>query len=175
MLSQPIIFVSHGGGPMPLLNDPGHAELVSAYQSIRERLEALPVRPRAILYISAHWEEDIATTTSAEHPSLYYDYYGFPEAAYNLSYPVPGSPEVAAATRELLRQADITEAEDAVRGLDHGVFVPGLLLVPDADIPTLQLSLLKSLDARAHLEMGKALRALREQNVLILGSGFSFH
>ena len=174
-MTQPVVFVSHGGGPMPLLGDPGHVHLVSAYASIRDRLKELPRPPAAMLYISAHWEEDIATVTSAAQPSLYYDYYGFPDEAYSIQYPARGAPDVAQATRELLRRAGTAQAADGERGLDHGVFVPGKLLVPDADIPCLQISLLKSLDPKAHLELGKVLAELREQNVLLVGSGFSFH
>jgi|SRR5690554_4501692 len=160
---------------MPLLGDPGHVHLVSACASIAERLKQLPRAPDAMLYISAHWEEDIATVTSAEQPPLYYDYYGFPDEAYAIQYPVRGAPDVAEATRELLRRAGMAQSGDGERGLDHGLFVPGKLLVPEADIPCLQISLLKSLDAKAHLELGKVLAELREQNVLLVGSGFSFH
>jgi len=160
---------------MPLLGDAGHDQLVSAYGEIRAQLQKLPRVPDAILYISAHWEEDVATVTSAAQPSLYYDYYGFPEAAYSIQYPVRGAPEVAGTIRELLQRAGLEHAANGERGLDHGVFVPGKILVPDADIPTLQVSLLKSLDAGAHLELGKALTELRKQNVLLIGSGFSFH
>lgn len=174
-MTQPILFVSHGGGPMPLLGDPGHVHLVDAYASIRDRISALPRKPDAMLYISAHWEEDIATVTSAAQPSLYYDYYGFPEESYSIQYPAAGAPQVADEVRRLLQQAGIAQAANAERGLDHGVFVPGKLLVPGAEIPCLQVSLLKSLDAEAHLELGKALAALREQNVMLVGSGFSFH
>lgn len=174
-MTQPVVFVSHGGGPMPLLGDRGHVHLVAACASIADRLQQLPRVPDAMLYISAHWEEDIATVTSAAQPSLYYDYYGFPEEAYSIQYPVPGAPEVAEATCELLRRAGFEQASDGERGLDHGLFVPGKLLVPKADIPCLQISLLKSLDAKAHLELGRVLAELREQNVLLVGSGFSFH
>lgn len=175
MMTTPVLFLSHGGGPMPLLGDPGHAGLVDAFALIRKKFEQMPRKPDALLFISAHWENSQATTTTAATPELYYDYYGFPAESYALKYPVAGAPQLATQIVSRLQQAGIHAGSDAERGLDHGVFVPALLLFPQADIPCLQVSLIKGLDAAAHLQLGKALRWVREQNVMIIGSGFSFH
>lgn len=174
-MTTPVLFLSHGGGPLPLLGDPGHADMLTTYQRIRQKLQNLATRPGALLFISAHWETSQTTATTAATPALYYDYYGFPADAYALTYPVAGAPELARLIVERLQRSGIHAGSDAERGLDHGVFVPALLLFPQADIPCLQLSLIKGLDPAAHLALGAALRWLREQNVMIIGSGFSFH
>lgn len=172
---QPVVFLSHGGGPLPLLNDPGHAELLAAFERIRERLQALPRSPSALLFVSAHWEADEPVITSAAAPSLFFDYHGFPPETYQLRYPVSGAPALAEHLAAVLNQVGFKPRLDLQRGLDHGVFVPAMLLFPEADVPCLQVSLLSTLDPARHIELGKALSVLREQNVLILGSGFSFH
>ncbi|UTV80067.1 dioxygenase [Acidithiobacillus sp. YTS05] len=135
----------------------------------------LPQRPRAILVVSAHWEEKVFTVQSNPHPSLLYDYLGFPEHTYHLSWPAPGDPELAETVVDLLGAAGIPTAKDHARGYDHGVFVPLMLLFPAADIPCVQLSLQSSLDPGLHFSAGEALTSLREDNVLIIGSGNSFH
>ena len=173
--TQPVLFLSHGGGPLPLLHDPEHAELLLTYALIRQKLDALQPPPSALLFISAHWETAEPTLTAAARPPLLFDYYGFPPQSYQLRYPVDGAPVLAGRLAEQLQALGWVAHLDSTRGLDHGVFVPGMLLFPRADIPCLQLSLLESLDAAAHLKLGHALRGLREQNVLIVGSGFSFH
>lgn len=174
-MSTPVVFLSHGGGPMPLLGDPGHAGMLKAYAQIKQKLLELPRKPSALLFVSAHWETEQPTLTSAAAPTLLYDYYGFPAHAYAFRYPTPGAPALAQTIIDRLQQLGITAAIDADRGLDHGVFVPALLLWPEADIPCLQLSLMTSLDPAAHLAIGKALQWLRRQNVMMIGSGFSFH
>ncbi|MGZ4960313.1 MAG: DODA-type extradiol aromatic ring-opening family dioxygenase [Methylomonas sp.] len=166
-----VLFIPHGGGPLPLLGDPGHRELVDFLQDIAPRLG----QPSTIVVISAHWEESIATVTSGEKPSLIYDYYGFPEAAYRIQYPALGSPCLAPRVLELIQQRGIPARLDGNRGFDHGLFVPLKILFPAANIPCLQLSLLHSLSPAVHINIGKALSALRKQNVLFIGSGFSFH
>ncbi|HLT63280.1 MAG TPA: class III extradiol ring-cleavage dioxygenase [Pseudohongiella sp.] len=171
----PVLFVSHGGGPLPLLGDPGHQGMVDAFVSIEQRIRELPAKQAALLYISAHWEAAEPVITSAASPSLYFDYYGFPPESYSYRYPVPGAPEIAADVAALLDKAGFNAHLDPQRGLDHGVFVPGLMLLPEADIPTFQLSLLSSLDPQQHWKLGEALRELSERNVMIIGSGFSFH
>ncbi len=131
--------------------------------------------PRALLVVSAHWEEKLPTVTTSPAPPLLFDYSGFPPHTYQLKWPAPGSPELAAEVRGLLKNAGIESREDADRGYDHGVFVPLLLSYPDARLPTVQLSLRAGLDPAAHLAMGRALRPLREKGVLIVGSGMSYH
>ncbi|HAF61399.1 MAG TPA: dioxygenase [Anaerolineaceae bacterium] len=167
----PVLYIPHGGGPLPLLGDPDHQELVDFLRSVPSLLGD----PAAILVISAHWEEEIATVTSHPQPSLYYDYYGFPDKAYQIQYPAPGQPELAKKIYHALQEHGIASRMDEKRGLDHGVFVPLKIMYPDATIPCVQLSLLKNLDATSHIQIGKALSELRKENILILGSGFSFH
>ncbi|HKE46967.1 MAG TPA: class III extradiol ring-cleavage dioxygenase [Rhodanobacteraceae bacterium] len=173
----PTLFIPHGGGPCffmdPPPNDPHAWDAMAAY--LRGIAAAVGAKPRAILVISAHWETARPTVTAAERPSLLFDYYGFPEHTYKLEYPAPGSPALAARVRELLAGAGIASDEDAARGYDHGVFVPFLLMYPDADIPVVQLSLRGDLDPAAHLAIGRALAPLRDEGVLIVGSGMSYH
>lgn len=170
---SPVLFIPHGGGPMPLLNEPSHKHLTQFFSSAASSLKL--GKPDAILVISAHWETDVPTVNTSDNPGLLYDYYGFPPASYQIKYPAPGSPSLAAQVIELLQQAGITAATDKNRPFDHGMFVPLKLIYPDADIPCVQLSLLNSLDPEQHIAIGKALAPLRKQNILILGSGMSFH
>ena len=165
------IFISHGGGPLPLLGDPGHQQMIEQLQRLRQ---ALP-KPSAILVISAHWEEAVPAITCGSNPELIYDYYGFPKESYEIQYPAPGEPELANRIGQVLAQAGIESRPDDQRGFDHGVFVPLKMMFPQADIPVVQLSLDASLDAERHLAMGEALRALDWDNLLVVGSGFSFH
>ena len=136
---------------------------------------SLPQKPRAILVISGHWEEKNVTVNTSSAPAMLFDYYGFPPHTYQLKYPAPGSPELASEIREILTQAGIKSASHPDRGFDHGVFVPFLLMFPEADIPVVQMSLLNSLNAEDHLALGRALAPLRERGVLIVGSGMSYH
>jgi aromatic ring-opening dioxygenase catalytic subunit (LigB family) len=174
---MPTLFIPHGGGPcffMP--NPPDHPRLwdkMGAY--LRAVAGSLPARPRAIVVISGHWEEKDVTVNAARAPGMMFDYSGFPPHTYQLRYPAPGSPELAADIRELLGKAGIATAANDTRGYDHGVFVPFLLMFPEADIPVVQVSLLSSLDPAAHLAVGRALEPLRDRGVLILGSGMSYH
>jgi aromatic ring-opening dioxygenase catalytic subunit (LigB family) len=166
-----IVYFSHGGGPLPILGDAGHKAMVDFMLHLPSRLR----RPDAILVISAHWEENAATLTGAASPALFYDYYNFPREAYEIRYPAPGSPELANRIAGVLIQNHIPAQLDPRRGFDHGVFIPLKLMYPQADIPALQLSLLRGLDPAAHIALGKALRELRHENILVIGSGFSFH
>lgn len=167
----PVLFIPHGGGPLPLLDEPGHRQLTAFLQSIAPQLG----RPAAIVLVSAHWEAPQATVTGASQPELIYDYNGFPAESYSLRYPAKGSPALAHDIRELLNDAGISALIDLARGYDHGMFVPLMLMYPAADIPCIQLSLLDSLDPAAHIALGRALAALREKNVVVIGSGSSFH
>jgi aromatic ring-opening dioxygenase catalytic subunit (LigB family) len=166
-----VVYVSHGGGPLPLLGDPEHAKLIAHFSALPSSFDV----PDAILVISAHWEAPRASITAGSAPALIYDYGGFPPEAYRIKYPAPGSPELADSIGALLTEHGITMRLDPNRGWDHGVFVPLALMYPQAQVPVVQLSLLASLDSREHIALGEALAALREQNMLLLGSGSSFH
>jgi len=166
-----VLFISHGGGPMPLLGDPGHREMVARLTEVAGKLR----KPSAILVVSAHWEASVPTITSSARPPLIYDYSGFPPEAYNIQYPCPGEPKLACQIYQALDQAGIRARLDDQRGFDHGLFVPLKLMYPAADIPCIQLSLVNSLDASTHLAIGKALQAVDYDNLLVIGSGFSFH
>ncbi len=167
----PVLYLPHGGGPLPILGDADHAHLVDFLGTIAARLG----EPAAILVISAHWEEAQATVTGGERPGIIYDYYGFPAQAYDIRYPAPGHPGLACEIRELLTASGIDAKTDAERGFDHGLFIPLTLMYPDARIPCVQLSLLKNLDPRQHIALGKSLASLRRKDLLIIGSGMSFH
>ena len=132
-------------------------------------------RPDSILVISAHWEENDATLLGAQNPPMFYDYYGFPPEAYEINYPAPGNPGLADRITNLLSADHIPARIDPARGFDHGSFIPLKLMYPQADIPTLQLSLLRGLDPAKHIALGKSLRCLLNENILVIGSGFSFH
>ena len=166
-----IVYFSHGGGPLPILGDASHKAMVD----FMSRLPSQLAKPEAILVISAHWEESAATLLGAQNPAMFYDYYGFPDKAYEITYPAAGSPELAKRIAELLKKNKITTRIDPQRGFDHGLFIPLKLMYPEADIPSLQLSLLRGLDPAAHIALGKALRELIDENILVIGSGFSFH
>ncbi len=145
--------------------------MVSCLQDIASSIP----RPEAVLVISAHWETPVPTITVASKPPLIYDYYGFPTESYEIAYPCTGEPSLAREVYQLLGDWDIEARLDAERGFDHGVFVPLKIMYPDAEIPCVQLSLVDSLDPAMHIDMGRALQGLTSQNVLVIGSGFSFH
>jgi len=165
------LYLSHGGGPLPVLGDPDHREMVEQLAALAAKIR----RPAAIALISAHWEAAPVRITQAARPPVIYDYYGFPAAAYELQYPASGAPELAQQIYEGLSKEGIRAELDAERGFDHGLYVPLLLMYPQADIPCLQLSLHASLDAAEHIRIGAALRHLHKDNILVIGSGFSFH
>lgn len=171
----PSYFISHGGGPWPFME----AETGSTYTRLKAALQEMPaqlaVTPKAILMISAHWQEAEFTVTSNAAPSLIYDYSGFPDYTYAISYPAPGSPALAAQVQTLLHEAGFEAGEDAQRGFDHGMYSALYPIYPAADIPVIQLSLKKGLDPSTHIAMGRALAPLRQQGILIIGSGLSFH
>lgn len=166
-----IVYFSHGGGPLPILGDAGHQAMID----FMTRLPAQLRRPDAILVVSAHWEESAATLTGAQNPPMFYDYYGFPDAAYAIKYPAPGDPALANRIAAILKENAIPARIDPDRGFDHGLFIPLKMMYPAADIPALQLSLLRGLNPAAHIALGKALRKLAPENILVIGSGFSFH
>jgi aromatic ring-opening dioxygenase catalytic subunit (LigB family) len=156
---------------MPVLGDPSHARMNDFLRSTESSIG----RPSAIIVVSAHWEAARPTITAGAAPGLIYDYGGFPEEAYHLEYPAPGAPGLADRVADLLGAAGFEPQLDQNRGFDHGMFVPLLLMYPDPTIPVIQLSLLSTLDPAAHIAMGAALAPLAADDVLLLGSGFSFH
>lgn len=171
----PTVFVSHGGGPCFWMEwNPSHL-----FDGLRLFFEQLPnqlnKRPKAIVVISAHWEEDEFSVQTSTKPTMIYDYYGFPKNTYELTYPASGSPSLALEISQLLNGHSIPHILNAERGYDHGVYVPLLISYPNADIPVLQISLRTDLNPTAHFELGCALGALRERDILLLGSGFSYH
>ena len=166
-----VLFIPHGGGPLPILGDLRHKEIIKFLKNIKLRIN----KPSSIIIISAHWEEDEVNITSGEKPSLIYDYYKFPEEAYKITYPAPGNSKLANKIKNLLRAKDINSKLNPERGFDHGVFIPLKIMYPEASITCVQISLLKNLDPKKHIEMGKALSSLMDENILILGSGMSFH
>lgn len=170
-MKAPVLYLPHGGGPMPLMNDPAHAGLIAFLQDIGTHYP----RPAAIVLISGHWEARVPALNAAAAPPLFFDYYGFPPETYRLTYPAPGQPELARRIAGLLEQGGFASELVGNRGYDHGVFVPLKLVYPNADIPIVQLSLIKGLDAEQHIRLGHCLAPLREQNIAIIGSGMSFH
>jgi aromatic ring-opening dioxygenase catalytic subunit (LigB family) len=174
---MPIVYLPHGGGPWPWLSDPvGDPDELSELTAYLKSIARLPkTAPKALLMISAHWEEPVPTVMSAARPPMLYDYSGFPPETYSIQWPAPGAPELGTRVRELLRAAGIDSAADGKRGFDHGTFVPLKLAYPEANVPTLQLSLKHGLDPAEHLAIGRALAPLRDEGVFIVGSGMTYH
>lgn len=172
----PSLYIPHGGGPCFFMDWPGNPHAWDSMGAFLRGLGAsIGTRPQAILVISAHWEEAAFTVMSNPQPPLLFDYYGFPEHTYRLDYPAAGAPALAQRIQDLLGAAGIASRTDAQRGFDHGVFIPFLLIYPEADIPIVQLSMKAGLDPAEHIRAGQALQALRDEGVLIVGSGMSFH
>jgi aromatic ring-opening dioxygenase catalytic subunit (LigB family) len=176
-MSLPTFYIPHGAGPcffMEWTRGPADTwDRTAAW--LKGLVAGLPERPAAILVVSGHWETERFTVGSGERPGLIFDYYGFPEETYRLAFDAPGSPGLAGRVRDLLSQAGFPTTLDPARGYDHGVFVPLKLMTPDADIPVVQLSLRADLNPAAHLAAGRALAPLRDEGVLIVGSGMSWH
>ncbi|HML08567.1 MAG TPA: class III extradiol ring-cleavage dioxygenase [Xanthobacteraceae bacterium] len=175
MARLPTLFIPHGGGPCFFMDwdPPDTWDRMADY--LRRVPEDLEMRPKAMVVISGHWEEDVATIQNNPSPPLLYDYYGFPPSTYQITFPAPGAPDVAARVAELLGAAGIAWKYDHARGFDHGVFIPLKVAFPRADVPIVQLSLLASMDPAAHIALGRALAPLRDEGVLIVGSGMSYH
>jgi aromatic ring-opening dioxygenase catalytic subunit (LigB family) len=178
---QPVVFLPHGGGPWPFVklgweHQPGYkAEYDSLYAYLQSVAKLSATPPKAVLVISGHWETRVPTVQTNPQPPLLYDYHGFPKEAYELTWPAPGAPELAARVRALLEQAGFPTAEDAQRGYDHGTFIPLKVVWPEAKVPTIQLSLVAGLDPDLHVRLGQALAPLRDEGVLIVGSGMTYH
>lgn len=166
-MKHPVLFVSHGAPTLPI--EPG--ETGAAWRELGEHL----VRPKAILMISAHWATRVPTVSTSARPETLHDFTGFPAELYRLVYPASGAPNMAGDVVSLLRHAGIHAQADESRGLDHGAWVPLMFLFPEADIPVTQLSMQADLDPAWHFSLGRALRPLREQGVLIIASGSITH
>lgn len=171
----PTYFLSHGGGPWPWLKQerPGLYDQLEA--SLHDVRRELGDAPRAVLMVSGHWEADRFLVSSAARPPMVYDYSGFPEHTYHLRYDAPGDPALAETVRDLLDRGGVTAGLDPQRGFDHGTFSLMHTMYPEAGLPLVQLSLRADYDPAAHLRVGELLAPLRDQGVLIVGSGFSFH
>jgi 4,5-DOPA dioxygenase extradiol len=166
MSHLPSVFISHGAPTLPI--DPSMPS--HAFASLADELP----RPRAILMLSAHWTTAHPVASIAQKPETIHDFYGFPRALYELRYPAPGAPELASNAAALLDKHGIAAATSE-HGLDHGAWVPLLLMFPDADIPVAQLSIQPHQDAAHHFYIGRALRELRDDGVMIVGSGQITH
>jgi len=181
----PVVFVTHGAGPMMFLDSKPFAVLGGIdrnspaahwFRQLSKQL-ALPSVPKAILIVTAHWETSDAVHISAQerHTELLYDYSGFPSEAYQLQYNPPGDVNLSKRIKALLEQHGIPAKLDEKRNFDHGVFIPLKLIYPDANIPVIAISVLRSLSPSQHLAIGKALAPLRKEQVLIIGSGSTVH
>ena len=170
----PTYFISHGGGPWPWLDGPFRRQFDRLEASLAQIAREVG-KPNAVLMISGHWEADRPTVQSGEAPGMVYDYSGFPPHTYSIEYSAPGAPAVAERVKELLEAAGIPAALDAQRGYDHGTFAPLQAMYPEADVPVVQLSLKHGYDPAEHLAIGRALAPLRDEGVLIVGSGLSWH
>lgn len=169
----PTYFISHGGGPWPYMDS-----MREAMRGLAASLADVPrqyAAPKAILVISAHWEESTFSVMSSPQPGMLYDYGGFPPHTYKVVYPAPGAPDLALRIQSLLANAGLPVRLDAQRGFDHGTFAPLVVMYPEANVPVLQVSLKTGLNPADHLALGRALAPLRDEGVLIVGSGLSYH
>ncbi|MYN47326.1 dioxygenase [Pseudoduganella sp. FT93W] len=175
MSTLPTYFLSHGGGPWPFMMDQVGHLYAKLDASLRALPSELPARPKALLVITAHWEGRQFMLSSSAQPPMIYDYGGFPPHTYEVQYPAPGDPALAAQVKQLLDAGGFPAVLDEQRGFDHGTFSALYPAYPQADMPIVQLSLRHDLDPLAHIQVGRLLAPLREQGVLIVGSGLSFH
>jgi aromatic ring-opening dioxygenase catalytic subunit (LigB family) len=172
---MPVYFLSHGGGPWPYMTGPMRQMFNLLEASLQDIPRQLPRPPKAVLVVSGHWEETEFTISSGRAPGMVFDYYGFPPELYDIKYPAPGDPALAERVRTLVNNAGGPVRLDAQRGFDHGTFSMMKPIYPDADVPIVQISLKNSLDPAEHLALGRALAPLRDEDVLIIGSGFTSH
>ena len=169
-MKYPAIYVNHGGGPLPLM---GRQPSLAKHMEHARRTFLPKEPPKSIVVLSAHWESDPVKITASAKPKMLYDYYGFPQEAYEYKYDAPGNPQLAKKIQTNLLKEGIKAELDYERGYDHGVFVPLMLMYPEADIPVVAVSLHKSLDVGTNLKIGSALSNL--EDTLVVGSGFTFH
>lgn len=171
----PTYFISHGGGPWPYMTGEFRRNFDVLEKSLLDMRAELGGTPKAVLVVSGHWEEEGLAISSGAKPGMVYDFHGFPEYLYHITYKAPGSPELAKRVRQLLRASGIEAALDPTRGYDHGTFSVMKPLYPDEDIPVVQLSLDIGYDPALHIKVGRALAPLREEGILIIGSGLGYH
>ena len=174
MTRMPTYFISHGGGPWPWMED-WRARFVNLEASFVQMVKDLPERPKAILMVSGHWEDDSFAVMSSANPPMVYDYHGFPPHTFQIKYPAAGAPDLARRTADLIAAAGLPVRLDDKQGYDHGTFVPAYVMYPQADVPLFQVSLRKGYSPAEHLALGRALAPLRDEGVLIVGSGLSYH
>ncbi len=175
MPSLPTYYISHGGGPWPWWEGTAGARFDLLRQSLNDIRAELGDTPKAVLVVSAHWETDGFMVSSASHPKMFYDYYGFPEWAYQIRYEAPGSPDLALRVAGLLEAGGIPTVADPERGFDHGTFSLMQPFYPEETMPVVQLSVDMRCDPAQHVRVGELLAPLRDEGVLIIGSGSSFH
>lgn len=170
----PSYFISHGGGPWPYMDGmrPMMRELERSLQDMPRQLGQIP---KAVLVVSGHWEEAEFAVMSHPRPPMVYDYSGFPAHTYEVVYPAPGAPELAQRILALIAAAGLPARLDAHRGFDHGTFAPLVVMYPQAHVPVIQVSMREGLSPAEHLALGRALAPLRDEGVLIVGSGLSYH
>lgn len=171
---MPTYFISHGGGPWPWVPDM-RSEFAPLETSLAAMPGELPKAPKAILMISGHWEAEEFRVMASPRPPMVYDYSNFPAHTYDIVYPAPGDPALAARVSALIADAGLSTALDATQGYDHGTFVPAFVMYPEAQVPVIQVSMRHGYDPEAHFALGRALAPLRDEGVLIVGSGLSYH
>jgi aromatic ring-opening dioxygenase catalytic subunit (LigB family) len=169
----PTYFISHGGGPWPYMDFRKKLHVLEA--SLKDIPRQIAAIPKALLVISGHWEADEFTVMASPHPPMVYDYSGFPEHTYHVKYSAPGLPQLAQRVQTLIVAAGMPARLDAQQGFDHGTFTPLVIMYPEANVPVVQLSLKSGYDPAVHLSVGRALAPLRDEGVLIIGSGLSYH
>ncbi len=174
MTRMPTYFISHGGGPWPWMPD-WRVQFKNLEASFVQMVRDLPHTPKAILMISGHWEDDSFAVMTSPHPPMLYDYHGFPPETFQIQYKSPGAPDIARRAADLIAAAGLPVRLDPDQGYDHGTFVPAFIMYPDASVPLFQISLKRGYDPADHLALGRALAPLRDEGVLILGSGLSYH
>ena len=174
-MTMPAFYIPHGGGPCFFMDWTPPDTWNALGDWMRSIPATLPQQPKAQLVFSAHWEQPQFTLLTTPNPGLYYDYYDFPPHTYELQWPAPAAPRLFDRVRQCMQAVGLPLAEDNTRDFDHGVFIPGLLMYPQAQIPTLQISLRRGLDPQEHLALGRALAPLRDEGVLILASGAVTH
>lgn len=177
MTKQPLptYYISHGGGPWPWMAERGETRFGQLEQSLHAMRREIGEAPRAVLVVSGHWETRGFEISSSPHPTMEFDYYGFPDWAYHIRYDAPGSPVLAAHIADLLQQGGVASTLNPERGFDHGTFSLMKPIYPEAQMPIVQLSVQAGYDPDLHLRVGRLLAPLRDEGVLIIGSGSSFH